>query len=274
MADYKDDFKDRVVIITGAGVGIGYALCKAFAMAGAKIVLNDLDPLLADESAKKLNAEVGSGHVHPYGLDVADVNAVRRMVMDSAMRFGRLDVVIANAGITNYGAFLNYHPENFDRITSVNLRGTYFTAQAAAREMIRLNTVDGRILLTSSVTGVQGYPNLGAYGITKAGIIHMAKVLALELGEHGISVNAICPGIIATERTRADDPNLDANWLAVVPNKRVGQVEDITATALFLASPGARHVTGQNIIVDGGWTQISPIPGDSPILPEVSSKLK
>ena len=274
MADYKDDFKDRVVIVTGAGVGIGYALCKAFAAAGAKVVLNDLDPVLADESAKKLNAEFDDKRVQPYGLDVADVNAVRRMVMDSAMRFGRLDVVIANAGITNYGAFLDYHPENFDRITSVNLRGTYFTAQAAAREMIRLNVTDGRILLTSSVTGVQGYPNLGAYGITKAGIIHMAKALALELGEHGITVNAISPGITATERTRADDPDLDANWLGVLPNKRVGQVEDITATALFLASPGARQINGQNIIVDGGWTQISPIPRESPTLPEVSSKLK
>lgn len=274
MGDFKADFDGKAVIVTGAGVGIGYALCRAFALAGAAVLLNDMDAALAEAAAAKINAEIGAARVEGHGLDVADVNGVRRMVMDTAMRFGRLDVVAANAGITNFGRFLDYQPENFDRVTGVNLRGTYFTAQAAAREMIRLNTSDGRILMTASVTGVQGFKILSAYGMTKAAIIHLAKTLAVELGEYGITVNAICPGAIVTERTMADDPKFDTNWAAVNPNGRVGDVEDIAATALFLASPAARHITGQNIIVDGGWTQISPIPEDSPEVPAVSSKLR
>lgn len=274
MADYSADFKDCVVIVTGAGVGIGYGICKAFAQAGATVVLNDMKESLAKQAATTLNTELGAERVHAHALDVADVNAVRRMVMETAMRFGRLDVVIANAGITNYGTFLDYSPEAFDRVTGVNLRGTYFTVQAAAREMIRLQTASGRILMTASVTGVQGFRNLSAYGMTKAGIMHMAQSMAVELGDYGINVNAICPGAIVTERTLADDPKFAENWASVTPIGRSGYVEDIVQTALFLASPGARHITGQTIIVDGGWTKISPIPEDTPDLPEESSKLR
>jgi 3-oxoacyl-[acyl-carrier protein] reductase len=157
---------------------------------------------------------------------------------------------------------------------AVNLRGSYFTAQAAARQMIDLGTENGRILLMSSVTGTVAYPNLSAYGISKAGIQHMAKVLAVELGGYGITVNALCPGAILTERTLKDDPAYAANWQGVTPNGRVGHPDDIAAAALFLASPAARHITGQTITVDGGWTQQSPIPEATPELPEESSKLR
>jgi 3-oxoacyl-[acyl-carrier protein] reductase len=110
--------------------------------------------------------------------------------------------------------------------------------------------------------------------MTKAGIQHLASVLAVELGEYGITVNAIAPGATVTERTMADDPNYDINWQKVTPNQRVGQVGDIVETALFLASPNARHITGQTIIVDGGWSSLSPIPEETPRIPEKSSKLR
>jgi len=268
------DFNGRAVIVTGAGEGIGFALCKAFAQAGAFVALNDLDAQKAESSAAHLNAVIGAERVSPYGLDVADVQAVREMTNAFTDKHGRLDVVIANAGITNFGAFLDYTPEAFDRVTSVNLRGTYFTAQAAAHAMIKTGQTAGRILLTSSVTGVMGYPNLSAYGMTKAGIVHLAQVLAVELGNYGITVNTICPGATVTERTLRDDPHYAENWRAVAPNRRVGTVDDISATALFLASEGARHITGQAIVVDGGWTITSPIPPDTPDLPEESSKLR
>lgn len=267
-------FTDYGVIVTGAGAGIGYALCRAFALAGARVALNDLDGDLAARAADTINAEAGAALVQPYALDVSDVVAVQVMVADAAARFGRLDVVAANAGITNFGAFLEYTPEAFDRVTAVNLRGTYFTAQAAAREMIARGTPAGRILLTASVTGVMGYPNLSAYGMTKAAIVHLAAALGVELGGHGITVNAICPGATLTERTQQDDPQYAANWASVNPNGRVGTVDDIVAAALFLAAPAARHITGQNVIVDGGWTQTRPIPPDSPDMPAVSSKLR
>lgn len=268
------DFSGRAVIVTGAGEGIGFALCKAFAQAGAFVALNDLDAQKAESSAAHINTAVGAERVTPYGVDIADVNAVRAMTDAFTQKFGRLDIVVANAGITNFGAFLDYTPEAFDRVTSVNLRGTYFTAQAAAQAMIKTGQTAGRILLTSSVTGRMGYPNLSAYGMTKAAIAQLAQSLAVELGIYGITVNAICPGATVTERTLRDDPRYAENWEAVAPNRRVGTVEDITATALFLASDGARHISGQTLVVDGGWTITSPIPPDTPDLPEESSKLK
>ena len=269
----SDQFSGKTVLVTGAGVGIGYGICLAFAQAGAQVGLNDLDPTLADQAAQKINAEVGRNCVIPYGFDVAQVEAIRRAVDDLVSRQGRLDIVVANAGLTNYGSFLDYTPQAFDRLTGVNLRGSYFTAQAAAQAMIAAQ-IPGRILLTSSVTGVQAITNLGAYGITKAGIRMMARSLGHELGQYGITVNAICPGAILTERTLADDPAYEQNWAGVTPTRRAGYVEDIVNTALFLASPEARQINGQTIIVDGGWANASPIPEAHPDLPETSSKLK
>jgi NAD(P)-dependent dehydrogenase (short-subunit alcohol dehydrogenase family) len=205
---------------------------------------------------------------------VANTEAVLGAVAEVGQRFGRLDVVIANAGLSHFGRFLDYSPEAFDRVTAVNLRGTYFTAQAAAQTMIQLKRENGRLIFLSSVTGKKAYPNLSAYGMTKAGIQHLAAVLAVELGEYGLTVNAIAPGATVTERTMIDDPNYDTNWQKVAPNQRVAQVEDIVETALFLASPQARHITGQTIVVDGGWTLLSTIPEETPEIPAESSKLR
>jgi NAD(P)-dependent dehydrogenase (short-subunit alcohol dehydrogenase family) len=267
-------FKDYAVIVTGAGTGIGYGLCMAFAKAGAKVALNDIDEDVALEAAAKINADVSEKVVTPYVFDVADPEAVREAVDDVFRQHGRLDIVVANAGLSHFGRFLDYTPEAFDRVTAVNLRGTYFTAQAAARTMFESLSKEGRLIFMSSVTGSQAYPNLSAYGMTKAGIQHLASVLAVELGGHGITVNAISPGATVTERTMIDDPNYHTNWQSVAPNQRVGQVEDIVQTALFLASPQARHITGQTIVVDGGWTLLSTIPEETPEIPKESSKLR
>ncbi len=267
-------FDEYVVVVTGAGQGIGYGLCLAFAKAGAKVALNDLDGDLAIAAAHKINEQVCAEAVTPYGFDTAEVAAVRTMIDAVSHKHGRLDVAIANAGLSHFGRFLDYTPEAFDRVTAVNLRGTFFTAQAAARAMIKTGTKSGRLIFMSSVTGNQAYPNLNAYGMTKAGIQQLARVLAVELGAHGITVNAIAPGATVTERTMADDPSYDTNWQGVAPNQRVAQVEDIVETALFLATPQARHITGQTIMVDGGWTLISPIPEATPDIPDTSSKLR
>ena len=148
----SNTYTQQVVIVTGAGAGIGFALCKAFAQAGATVALNDLNPTLAKSAAQQINDEVKRDAVVGLPFDVADVQAVRLAVTDVALRFGRVDVAIANAGLTNYGSFLEYTPEAFDRLMNVNLRGSYFLAQAAAREMVARKQ-PGRILLMSSATG-------------------------------------------------------------------------------------------------------------------------
>lgn len=266
-------FAGKAVLVTGSGSGIGYAICQAFAAEGAVVALNDLDSELASRAAAKINVEVGREAVYPYVCDVADVQAVRAMFTDFTAQTGRLDIAVANAGITNYGEFLTFSPEAFDRLYGVNLRGSYFTAQAAARIMIE-QQVAGRILLMSSVTGNRAFLNLSGYGITKAGIRHMAKTLALELGQYGITVNAISPGATLTERTLQDDPHFESNWAGVTPTGRVGYVEDVASAALFLASPEARQITGQTLEVDGGWTLASTIPAGHPEKPEYSSQLR
>jgi 3-oxoacyl-[acyl-carrier protein] reductase len=266
-------FSGKAVFVTGAGTGIGYALCQAFASAGATVALNDIDPTLCQRAAQQINEVLGVELVHPYACDVANVEAIRSVFHRFVGTVGRLDIAIANAGITNYGAFLTSTPEEFDRLTSVNLRGSFFTAQTAAKIMID-GHIPGRIILMSSVTGIQAHVNLGGYGVTKAGIRMMAKIIALEVGRYGITANAISPGATLTERTLQDDPEYERNWSGVTPVGHAGYVEDIVAAALYLASPGARHVTGQTLVVDGGWTLQSPLPAGQPDLPNYSSPLR
>jgi len=179
--------------------------------------------------------------------------------------------LIANAGITNYGPFLEYSEESFNRLLSVNLQGSYFSAQSAAKQMIAQNK-NGRIILMSSVVGNRAIRNLSAYGITKAGIQMMAKSLAIELGNYGITVNAISPGATLTERTVMDDPDYEANWSEVAVTNKICRVEDISSSVMFLTSDQASQITGQTLTIDGGWTIQSPVPSAHPDIPEFSSK--
>lgn len=240
--------RGRVVLVTAAGVGIGRALCEAFAAAGDTVVVNDLDPEAAAVVAAALGAPAEAAPA-----DVADVGAMRDLVGGIVARHGRLDVVVANAGITEFGSFLDYEPATFDRVTAVNLRGSFFTAQAAARAMVRGGHT-GRIVLVSSVTGVVAMNGLSAYGATKAALLQLARSLALELGPHGITVNAVAPGATVTERTVLERPAYEQDWAAVTPARRAASVDDVATAVLFLAGDGAAHVTGQTLVVDGGWT--------------------
>lgn len=252
-------FKDKMVMVTGAGCGIGYELCREFAAEGAVVALNDIKESLANEAAVRINEALGREAVISYCCDVADVEALRSMVAQFVNKVGRLDVMVANAGLTALDDFLTFTPEAFDRLTSVNLRGSYFTAQAAARTMIE-KKISGRIILTSSITASQVFTSLGAYGVTKAGIRQMARVLGVELGKYDITVNAVSPGVTLTERILDGDPDSEAKWATVTPTGRVAHVEDIAAAVLFLASPEARHINGQTLEVDGGWTTVSRMP--------------
>jgi glucose 1-dehydrogenase len=246
----------KVAIVTGAGQGIGLEITRKLAKAGARVILNDLDEALAAEAAKRITQEGGS--CLPVPGDSSDPAIIGQMVDTAVSRFGQLDIVVANAGITLFGDFFDYSPDAFYQVMKVNLGGTFFLAQAAAKQM-KAQGRGGTMLFTSSVTGHQAHKNLAAYGMSKAAIEMLAKNLVIELSEFGISVNAIAPGATLTERT-LEDPEYATTWSRITPMGRPARVDDIAATALFLVSEEARHITGQTLVVDGGWTVISPSP--------------
>ncbi|MDQ3395916.1 MAG: SDR family oxidoreductase [Bacteroidota bacterium] len=254
-------FFNKKVFITGAGAGIGYGIAKKMAKEGAIVGLNDINVIVAQKAADKINAELSRSVVFPYAFDVSDINELKANIREFTNEHKGLDIVVANAGITNYGSFLEYSLNDLERLLAVNIKGSFFTAQAAAKAMLE-NKVPGRILFMSSVTGVQAHLNLSAYGATKAAINMLVKSLALELGAFNITVNAIGAGATLTERTIKDDPNYEDNWNQVSANKNTATVEDIVAAVLFLASPEAKHITGTTLMVDGGWTIQSPLPGN------------
>ena len=180
------------------------------------------------------------------------------MVGETVSIFGRLDIAIANAGITLFGDFLTYPSESFHRVMQVNLAGSFFLAQTAALQM-KAQGDGGSILFMSSVTGHQAHKNLAAYGMSKAALEMLARNLVIELSPFKITVNTVAPGATMTERT-AGDTNYERTWSTITPMGRPATTRDIADAALFLVSPQARHITGQTIVVDGGWTAVSPEP--------------
>lgn len=250
-------FSQQSAIVTGAGVGIGYAIARQLALQGASVILNDLDEALAIKAAQSIVDE--GGICKPVVGDVADPAIGALLVSTAVNAYGRLDMAIANAGLTSWGDFFDYTPETFDRVVSVNLRGSYFLAQAAARQM-RQQGQGGRILLMSSVTGHQAIRYLSAYSMTKAALEMLARNLVLELSPYKITINCVAPGAILTPRNLADDPNYETVWGNILPIGRVIQPEEVARAALFFLSPAASQITGQTLLVDGGWTVISPTP--------------
>ncbi len=249
----KMDLEPKVAIVTGAGQGIGLEICKKLIVSGVRVILNDLDAELAAMAARNLGEPC-----IPVTGDASDPQVIRQMIDTAISRFRRLDIAIANAGITLFGEFLSFSPESFSRLMQVNLAGSFFLAQAAARQM-KDQAQGGSLLLMSSAAGQQAHRNLVAYGMTKAALAQLARSLVSELSEFSINVNALAPGATSTERT-LEDAEYEKTWSRITPLGRTGTVEDVAHAALFLVSDEARHITGQTITVDGGWTCMGPSP--------------
>ena len=253
----------KVAIVTGGSREIGAAMAEALADAGAAVVIAYQGAsALAEAVVARIRA--AGGQAISYQADLSSVADNRRLVAQAVEAFGRLDIFVANAGLTMWGPFLQVDEETWDTVVDLNLKGSYFGAQAAARQMIAQqasgDVARGRIVFSSSVTGVQALPNCSAYAVTKAALRHMATVLALELGRDGITVNTLGIGATVNERNLRDDPDYETHWAAVTPTGRCGQPEDAAAALLFLVSPAADMVNGQTLLIDGGWTTVGHAP--------------
>jgi glucose 1-dehydrogenase len=257
----KMEFNNKIAIVTGAARGIGFEICRTLCSQGAKIILNDLDLETAVQAAVLINREYPDSCTLVAG-DCSDLDIIGKLVSAAVEKHGRLDIVIANAGITLFGNFFTYSSQSFNRVMQVNLLGSFFLAQAAANQM-KLQPQGGSILFTSSVTAHQAHKDLAAYGMSKAALEMLAKNLVIELSEFKINVNTIAPGATLTERTLLD-PEYHKIWSRITPMGRPAGVRDIADTALFLVSDKARHVTGQTVVIDGGWTSVGLPPDDIP----------
>ena len=250
-------FKDQVAIVTGAGEGIGHEIARRLALQGALVLLNDIKPTLAKQAAQDICDE--GGICVGVGGDIADVKVVRDLAARAVSDFGRLTIAVANAGLSLWDDFFDFKPEDFHRILAVNLGGSFFLAQAAARQMRRQGT-GGRLLFMSSVAGIQAIAESSVYAMTKKGLEMLARSLVSEVSALGITVNVIAPGATVTPRTLAGVPDYEPIWSQVTPTGRPAYPKDIANAALFFLSPASGHITGQTLAVDGGWTAMSPEP--------------
>jgi len=180
------------------------------------------------------------------------------MVTSAIAKWGKLDVAIGNAGITVFGDFFGYTEEHFNQVMRTNLNASFFLSQRAAKEMIKQGS-GGSILLMSSVTAHQAHRNLSAYAMSKAAIEMLAKNAVIDLSPHHIRINAIAPGATLTERTQMDS-GYKKTWSSITPLGKPASTGEVASAALFLLSDEATHVTGQTLVVDGGWTSVSPQP--------------
>jgi glucose 1-dehydrogenase len=249
-------FAGKVGIVTGAGQGIGYEIARQLALQGASVVLNDISVSLAEKAAERIVNE--GGKCIAFAGNVSVLAEIEEMVSLAIRTYGKLDLAVANAGITLFGDFLTYPQDDLEKVLQLNLVGTFLLTQCVSRQMASQGH-GGRIVLMSSVTGHQAHKGLAAYGMTKAALEMLAKSLVLELSPLHITINTIAPGATLTERTLSD-PGYVETWSALTPTGRPGMPSDVANATLFFLSPESGHITGQNLMVDGGWTSVSPNP--------------
>ena len=255
MADEKNrriqvDLSGKTAIVTGASQGIGRAIAVRLAAAGAKVacVARSADKLKTVADA--ITTAGGEAEVHP--CDVTDSAAVSKLVEDLAEKWGGIDIVVNNAGITKDTLIPRMDDDQWDSVIATNLRSVFLFVRAASLVMMRKRS--GRIINISSVSGLMGNAGQANYSASKAGVIGLTRTVAQELASRKVTVNAICPGFIASEMTAAMGSTLDEFVKTRIPAKRLGEAEEVADAVLYLASDSAAYITGEVITIDGGLT--------------------
>jgi 3-oxoacyl-[acyl-carrier protein] reductase len=241
---------DKVVIITGSGTGIGRHLALAFGREGAKVTIADIDVDGLKETQSILQSE--NIIVQAITTNVTNPDDAERLVSKTVQAFGRVDILVNVAGIDGLETFLDATPKVFSQVLDVNIMGTFLCSQAAAKEMVKKKV--GRIINYASISGQRAGWGRTAYGTAKAAVIHMTRQMAVELAEHGITVNVISPGPVATPSAqKAHTLGTKEAYQKTIPLQRFGTVEEMSHATLFLASDEATYITGHNLNVDGGF---------------------
>jgi 3-oxoacyl-[acyl-carrier protein] reductase len=240
-----DRLADKIALVTGGGRGIGRAICELFAAEGARVVAADIDAESAEQVVSQLPTEGLA-----VQLDVSSPDSAQSCVAQVMERFGRIDVLVNNAGITRDGLLMRMSEQDWDLVLNINLKGVFNCCKAVVRPMMKAR--QGRIISISSVVGLNGNPGQANYAASKAGVLGVTKTLARELSSRNITVNAVAPGFIATEMTEKLPEAARTAMLSQVPLGRAGTPEDVARAVLFLASSDADYLTGQVIQVNGG----------------------
>ena len=240
------DLAGKVALVTGGSRGIGHAIAERFARVGAQVAVLGRDAANARAAA----ASFGHGPARGYGCDVSEPDQVEATVAAVEKDFGRIDVLVNNAGTTRDNLLFRIGEEDWDTVLDTNLKGAFHVTKHAARGMIKRRW--GRIINISSVVGIGGNKGQSNYSASKAGLIGFTKSVSKELASRNVLVNAVAPGFIETELTNDLPPETKAALLASIPLARWGQGADVAAAVLFLASDFASYITGQVLVVDGG----------------------
>jgi 3-oxoacyl-[acyl-carrier protein] reductase len=243
------DLSGKVAIVTGGSRGIGRSTAEALASRGARVVLTYVKGEV-EARAVAAGIEARGGKAEVIGFDVADMKASEDAIAEASKRLGRLDILVANAGVAVDGLLLRIKEDDLDRILAVNVKGALACARAATKVMMRARA--GRVVFLSSVVGEMGNAGQAAYAASKAAILGLAKTLAREYGSRGITVNAVAPGFIDTDMTTQITAEMKDAMLKSIPLGRTGRADEIAAAIVFLCSDEAAYVTGQTLRVNGG----------------------
>jgi len=241
--------KDKAAIVTGAGSGIGAAIAERLAAEGVRVLVADLRSERAENSVRSIRD--AGGRAEPHAMDVRQREDAAAVVRQAVAHFGRLDILVCNAGLMDREPFLEMTDDLWRRVVDTNLYGTFVCAQAAARQMVQQGG-GGRIVTVASNSGIFGGMGRAAYGASKAGIMNLTQSMAMELAQHGINVNAVAPG---PTRTGANPSGRPSDYIRTrMPLARLGEPSEIASVAAFLASDDASFVTGHVYAADGGFT--------------------